>query len=86
MGYRVFSTGQYKIRQRGKRYYLYKIENDHSGNVRETYVGPLADVVETYEKMKENSSGGLRRYPLTKWTGRDLNPGPPGCQPGTLPG
>ncbi len=20
------------------------------------------------------------------WTGRDLNPGPPGCQPGALPG
>ncbi|MQL54640.1 putative integrase [Acidianus ambivalens] len=46
MGYRVFSVRQYKIRQRGKKYYVYSIEKDKEGNVRERYIGPLDKIVE----------------------------------------
>ncbi|SAI84105.1 putative integrase [Saccharolobus solfataricus] len=28
-----------------------------NGEVKETYVGPLVDVVETYEKLKDSSGG-----------------------------
>ena len=48
MGYSVFSAGQYKIRKRGKKYYVYKIEKDSKGNVKETYVGPLDKIIEFY--------------------------------------
>ncbi len=78
MVYRVFSAGQYKIRQRGNRYYVYKIEKDNEGNRRDHYVGPLDKVV----KITLGVLGGVP----PKWTGRDLNPGPLGCQPSTLPG
>ncbi len=50
MGYRVFSAGQYKIRQRGNRYYVYKIEKDSKGNVSERYIGPLDKIMEFYYK------------------------------------
>jgi ORF D-335-like protein. len=40
MGYRVFSAGQYKIRQRGKKYYVYLIEKHKDGNVRERTLAP----------------------------------------------
>ncbi|BBG23736.1 hypothetical protein IC006_1027 [Sulfuracidifex tepidarius] len=33
------------------RHYVYKVEHEE-GNVRETYVGPLTDVVESYIKLK----------------------------------
>ncbi|QIW25290.1 integrase [Sulfolobus sp. S-194] len=48
MGYRVFSAGQYKIRQRDKKYYVYSIEKDSNGNVKETYIGPLDKIVKFY--------------------------------------
>ncbi len=86
MGYRVFSAGQYKIRQRGNKYYVYKLENDDRGNVRERYVAPLDKVFETYlEVVGGTPYKEVWRYP-SKWTGRDLNPGPLGCKPSTLPG
>ncbi|TRM75853.1 integrase, partial [Sulfolobus sp. A20-N-F8] len=37
---KTFSVGQYKIRQRGNRYYVYELETINS-YVKETYVGPL---------------------------------------------
>ncbi|WP_048054542.1 putative integrase [Acidianus hospitalis] len=40
MGYRVFSAGQYKIRQRGKKYYVYLIEKHKDGNLRERTLAP----------------------------------------------
>ncbi|AAK41057.1 hypothetical protein SULI_09280 [Saccharolobus solfataricus] len=50
-------TSRYKygdiIRERKGRYYVYKLETIN-GEVKETYVGPLVDVVKTYEKLKEN--------------------------------
>ncbi len=52
------------------------VENDSSGKRRDHYVGPLDEVVKI--------ALGVLGVPLV-WTGRDLNPGPPGCQPGTLP-
>ena len=56
MGYRVFSAGQYKIRQRGKKYYVYLIEKDKDDNVRERYIGPLDMIVEIALGILEMSS------------------------------
>ncbi|AAK40602.1 Integrase, probable(amino-end fragment) [Saccharolobus solfataricus P2] len=71
------TNGDVIIRERKGKYYVYKLETIN-GEVKETYVGPLADVVETYEKLKD-SSGGVRVSPTT-WARWDLNPGPPPCQ------
>ena len=57
------------MRERKGRYYVYTLERAN-GDVRETYVGPLIDVVETYLKLKD-SIGGV---PLT---------GPGGFEPPT---
>ncbi len=86
MGNKTFTFGDIRIRELNGKYYLCTIENDLSGKRRDHYVGPLADVVETYEKVKEDSSGGLRRYSLRGCRHGDLNPGQPGLQPGALPG
>lgn len=51
----------YILRERKGRYYVCKleyIEGDAKGNC----VWPLAEVVETYEKVKEDNSGYVRRY------------------------
>jgi ORF D-335-like protein. len=69
---RRYKFGDYILRERKGRYYVYKLENVN-GEVKERYVGPLADVVETYEKLK-NSIGGVGVPPLR--TRRDSNPGP----------
>ncbi|WP_390532987.1 putative integrase [Sulfurisphaera ohwakuensis] len=45
-----YKYGDYIIRERKGRYYVYKLETVNS-EVRETYVGPLIDVVETYIKI-----------------------------------
>ena len=42
---------------------------------KERYVGSLADIVESYLKMKDNSIRGVGGYPH--------NMGPPGFEPGT---
>ena len=56
------------------RYYYYVYEQYRIGDrVITRYIGRLDEIVELYLKMSE-------------WTGRDLNPGPPGCKPGALPG
>jgi hypothetical protein len=54
------------------RYYTYKLENVN-GEVKETYVGPLVDVVKTYIKLK-NRSGDVGVSSITD---------PPGFEPGT---
>ena len=48
---RRYKFGDYILRERKGRYYVYKLENVN-GEVKERYVGPLTDVVETYEKLK----------------------------------
>ncbi|TRM77610.1 integrase, partial [Sulfolobus sp. A20-N-F8] len=68
-----FSVGQYKIRQRGNKYYVYIVEKDERGNVKETYVGPLDKIVETYLKLK-NGIGGVGVSPTVDR---------PGFEPGT---
>jgi hypothetical protein len=68
---RRYKFGDIILRERKGRYYVYKLENVN-GEVKERYVGPLADVVETYEKLK-NSSGGVGVSPTA---------GPPGFEPG----
>ena len=69
---RRYKFGDYILRERKGRYYVYKLENVN-GETKERYVGPLADVVETYLKLK-NSSGGVGLPPTTD---------PPGFEPGT---
>ena len=64
-----YKFGGYILRERKGRYYVYKLEGAN-GDVRETYVGPLIDVVETYLKLKleagvlggcpPNGPGGIR--------------------------
>ena len=69
-----YKFGDYILRERKGRYYVYKLEYEN-GDVKETYVGSLTDVVESYLKLKENSIGVLGYPP--QWGRRDLNPGPP---------
>lgn len=59
------------MRERKGRYYVYKLENEN-GKTKETYVGPLIDVAESYLKMKEIGVLGV-----------SPNMGPPGFEPGT---
>nr|WP_231113809.1 putative integrase [Sulfurisphaera ohwakuensis] len=50
------------IRERKGRYYVYKLETVN-GEVKETYVGPLVDVVETYIKLKSGIIGDITLAP-----------------------
>ncbi len=77
---KTYSFGIIRIRQRGKKYYVYIIEKDKDGQRRDHYVDPLDKIVKTYLAL------GVLEGPPTQWTGRDLNPGPLGCKPSTLPG
>ncbi|ADX85677.1 integrase [Sulfolobus islandicus REY15A] len=79
MGNKVFTFGDIRIREVKGKYYVYVIEKNKDGQRTDCYVGPLDKVIEFYV-----SSGGLGVS--LEWTGRDLNPGPLGCQPSTLPG
>ena len=69
---RRYKFGDYILRERKGRYYVYKLENVN-GETKERYVGSLIDVVESYLKLK-NSSGGVGVPPTTD---------PPGFEPGT---
>lgn len=53
---RRYKFGDYILRERKGRYYVYKLESVN-GETKERYVGPLIDVVETYEKLKISSGG-----------------------------
>ena len=46
-----YKFGDYILRERKGRYYVYKLEGTN-GDVRERYVGPLIDVVETCLKLE----------------------------------
>ena len=72
---RRYKFGDYILRERKGRYYVYKLETVN-GEVKERYVGPLIDVVETYEKMKLGVLGGV---PLM---GVPPTVRPPGFEPG----
>ena len=76
---RRYKFGDYILRERKGRYYVYKLENVN-GEVKERYVGPLADVVETYEKLKLGVLGGT---PLSGGVGVSPTVRPPGFEPGT---
>jgi len=54
---RRYKFGDYILRERKGRYYVYISENVNS-EIKERYVGPLTDVVETYEKLKLGVLGG----------------------------
>ncbi len=71
---RRYKFGDYILRERKGRYYVYKLEYEN-GETKERYVGPLADVVETYEKLKDGNGIGV--------LGVSSNMGPPGFEPGT---
>lgn len=62
--------GNIIIRERKGKYYVYILETVN-GDVRETYVGPLIDVVTTYRKLKDENGGG-RSDPQRR--GRDSDP------------
>ncbi|WP_232515985.1 putative integrase [Sulfuracidifex tepidarius] len=53
---RRYKFGYFILRERKDRYYVYKLEYE-GGNVKERYIGPLTDVVETYEKLKKEEWG-----------------------------
>ncbi|WP_369396027.1 putative integrase [Sulfuracidifex tepidarius] len=59
---RRYKFGDYILRERKGRYYVYKLENG-GGDARETYVGPLTDVLKSYEELKR--SGDSRGYPYS---------------------
>ena len=46
-----YKYGDIILRERKGRYYVYKLEYE-GDKVKETYVGPLVDVIESYEKLK----------------------------------
>ncbi len=58
---RRYKFGDSILRERKGRYYVYKLEYEN-GNSKERYVGPLTDVVETYEKLKEIGGVGVPHY------------------------
>lgn len=62
-----YKYGDYIIRQIKGRYYVYKLENV-GDDVKEHYVGSLADVVETYIKLKDGI-GGVGESPTTPGAG-----------------
>ena len=64
---RRYKFGDVILRERKGRYYVYTLERAN-GDVRETYVGPLTDVVETYLKLK-SEAGVLGGVPLTPTAG-----------------
>ncbi|AGE70941.1 integrase [Sulfolobus acidocaldarius N8] len=64
MAYTTFVAGQYKIRQRGNKYYVYLVEKGQDSKVKEHYVGPLDKIVEFYVKY-----GGLRVSPTMRGVG-----------------
>ncbi|WP_084739899.1 putative integrase [Sulfuracidifex tepidarius] len=61
------------MRQRGKKYYVYKIEKDSKGNVKEIYIGSLDKIIETYLKLKAGVLGDSSPKGLE-----------PGLEPGTF--
>ncbi len=70
-----YKYGDYILRERKGRYYVYKLEYEN-GKARETYVGPLTDVVETYIKIRGagiRPAGGMGDLPTMR---------PPGFEPG----
>ena len=77
---RRYKFGDYILRERKGRYYVYKLENVN-GEIKERYVGPLIDVVETYLKLEKYQwECGVP----PQWARWDLNPGPPPRQGGVL--
>ena len=53
---RRYKFGDYILRERKGRYYVYKLETVN-GEIKERYVGPLIDVVETYLKLEKYQWG-----------------------------
>lgn len=47
-----YKYGDYIMREIKGRYYVYELETVNA-EIKETYVGPLVDVVEAYIKLKE---------------------------------
>ena len=76
VGYKVFSAGQYKIRQRGKKYYVHSIEKDSKGNVKERYIGPLDKIIEFYVSNGDISKVGLAGFEPATTRAQAWHPSP----------
>jgi hypothetical protein len=65
------------------RVYVY-LQGRENGKVVTKYLGPLDRIVNEWLTCKQL----LSEEDLNRgwWTGRDLNPGPLGCEPSALPG
>ncbi len=72
---RHYKFGVYILREKG-RYFVHELEYVNS-ETKERYVGSLADVVESYLKMKKIIALGMLVGISLIWGRRDLNPGPP---------
>ena len=71
MSNKVFTFGDIRIREVKGKYYVYLIEKDNEGNLRDHYVGPLDKIIETilrsfrlsYLKILRNGSLSYPHYP-----------------------
>ena len=51
MSNKVFTFGDIRIREVKGKYYVYLIEKDNEGNLRDYYVGPLDKIIETILRL-----------------------------------
>ncbi|AHC51214.1 integrase [Sulfolobus acidocaldarius SUSAZ] len=63
-----YVSSKFYVKEIKGKYYVYVIEKGQDGKERQTYVGALDKIIETY-------MGVLGGNPLIKCRGRDLNPG-----------
>ncbi len=78
MGNRTFLFGDIRIREVRGSYYVYFVEKGQDRKMKEIYVGPLADMVKTYLKLKDKSGVS------PTWARRDLNSGLLPCEGSVL--
>ncbi len=72
----------YVVKRIKGRLYVYE-QYRRDGRVIAKYVGPLERIIEEWKTLRDM---GLRGQGPEWWARGDLNPRPPGYQPGALPG
>ncbi len=61
MSNKVFTFGDIRIREVKGKYYVYLIEKDNEGNLRDHYVGSLDKIIETILRL--GARGNLQSGP-----------------------